>query len=245
MKTFLLTITLAVALAACGSGGEAVKTAGGGSTTTTVGLPTDPDEKALVESGTLQVSDLPPGFTQKPPEDDDEDVDAIFAKVPECEGLKERVEGRGTGEAKSPHFEYGDDVDVSNAVEFFATTALLDEVMGLIPAPRTVTCFQKGLQAAIDKTVAEKPSSPVKSIHITGKPMSIPAYGDGAVGIEFTMTIDVGRPVNLYYELVGVKVGQTLATFEFGDSDAHGLGTLKDQLIRTTVDRLRTASTAY
>jgi hypothetical protein len=69
--------------------------------------------------------------------------------------------------------------------------------------------------------------------------MSVPAYGDGAVGIQFTVAVDVGQTVNLYFQLVGVKLGRTLTTYSFTDSDAHMMGSLRDQIIRATSDRLR------
>ena len=245
-RLLLLVATLALVAAACGSGGDAVKAADGSSTSSssttssTLVRGHDPNERALVENGVLHLGDLPAGFTQEPPDEEgDDEFDAMTAKVPECSGLKEQVEGRSTAEAKSPDFSYGDDVKVSNDVELFATTAVLDEVMGLIPAPDTVTCFEQALQAGLDQRMDEEPGSEVRGMHVTGEPMSVPAYGDGAVGIQFTVAVDVGQTVNLYFQLVGVKIGHTLTTYSFMDSDAHMLGSLRDEIIRTTSDRLR------
>jgi hypothetical protein len=242
MKTFVLTVLLAVALAACGSGGEAVKTAGGGSTTTsTVGLPKDPNEKALLESATLKLSDLPAGFVAKSRRDTaNGSLEATLEKIPECAQLKELAEGKGTGEARSPHFEYGKDVDVSNDVEIFRTTAERDAVMAVITAPGTVTCLQKTLEMGANKGLSKNPDSTVQvnGVSVKGGPIQVGSFGEGSVGIGFVVAIDIGRTVNLYFDLVGVKVGRTLTTYMFQDSDAHALGSLKARIIQTTVNRM-------
>ncbi len=245
VKRLVLVAVLAAGLAACGTGGEAVRTAGDPSTTSsTVGLPKEAGEKAMVQDGVLRLSDLPPGFVAKSKRaTKDDSLDATIEKIPECAQLKALTDGKGTGEAKSPHFKFGEEVEVSNDVEIFATTAELDAVMAVIPAPGTVTCLQKALQTAIDASLAKDPATAAKinGVDVKGAPLSFDAFGDGANGVGFTITINAARTVHLYFDLIGVKVGRTLTTYSFQDSDAHLLGPLSAQIIRTTVNRLRGA----
>ena len=244
VNRLVLVAILAAALAACGTGGEAVKASGDGSTTSsTVGLPKNATEKAMVRDGVLKLSDLPPGFVAKSKRATNHDsLDATIEKIPECAQLKALTDGKGTGEAKSPDFKYGGDVEVSNDVEIFATTAELDAVMAVIPAPGTVTCLQKALQTAIDTGLAKDPATAAKidGVDVKGAPLPIDSFGDGTNGVGFTITISgSARTLHLYFDLVGVKVGRILTTYSFQDSDAHPLGRLTAQIIRTTVNRLR------
>ncbi len=249
MKRLVLVATLAVALVACGSSGtksSSGSSSGGSSTTsTTEGLPKDAGEKAIVQSGTLKLSDLPAGWNMKPKDtSSNSSLDAKLEKIPECAQVKRLTEGKANGKASSPDFKAGSDAETSNEVEIYKNGAAVDAVMAVIPAAGTVTCFRKALQAGIDEGLKKDPqtAAAVKNVTVTGGPITAGTYGDKTVGIGYQVMIDVGtQTVGLYFDLVAVKLGPTLTTYQFQDSQPSPLGALRPQIIQATLARLRAA----
>jgi hypothetical protein len=196
--------------------------------------------RKVVEAGKIRQRDLPSGWLEKAPDDDDAtNVDALVGGIPSCAGVKRLVKDQSKKKAESPEFEKDDD-EISNSVNAYKNVAAAKAVMRTARSRNLRTCFAELFEQGLAKAAAEDPDSPVKinDVDTSSGPIAVQAYGDQSSGIAFKVGLDVGFQVELSFSLVFVRVGRYVSAYSLEQEQADPSLPALDQAIRSSVDRM-------
>jgi len=197
----------------------------------------------IVKVGRVRQADLPSGWLEKTPDDDESavDVDELMEELPECERVSGSLKGKSRRKAESPDFEKNDN-EISNTVNAYKDGATAKQIMRVARGRTVRTCFALLFEKAME-AAAEDPDAPIKirDVSAASGPLVVPAFGDDSSGVMFKVDVDAGFVIELYFSLVFVRVGKFVAIYSIESEDPKGGTPARDAAIRATVARMTRA----
>ncbi|HEX2047847.1 MAG TPA: hypothetical protein VHF27_08785 [Acidimicrobiales bacterium] len=207
--------TAVLLLTACGGGEDSSSPTTAPSTTTTI--PPAEVDKQKAPRVVLAAADVP-GFTQDPPDTDDDGADveeaanACLNNDPLLVRLGEDDDPRG---ASSPDFSRGETASVYSAVTFGENDDQARASIAALGAPSFPGCFSDALADALrreDQTFGD--------VAVNTAPLSAITAGDQSLGYRSTIRARVaGQAVTFYLDFTFIRSGRGLSVlsgFGFG-----------------------------
>lgn len=217
----MVAVAVAVLLAACGSdsGGS------GGpvdleDTRTEAQLTAD---RTAAQQALPVLDDFPPGWTAEPREGEDVDAPDLDAELADCLGVDEALLGDSKVEAQSDTFN-ADDAEVEAEVSVLPTKAYADEVVEVLNQPQARGCFEDVFAEVIEfslqnPSAGEELPEGVTFGDVRLDDLDFPAVGEDSRAFRVSMPIRIDLlSVDLYFDLVFVRVGRAIGTISFLDA---------------------------
>jgi hypothetical protein len=234
-RALALVAVLALGAGAC-SRGDAIRPSAGED------LPENAQDREIVESGLLRITDFPAGWSTDLKEDDTNGADDPTSSIPECMRLEQVNDAASLGKADSPDFTTPQDKQASNNVEVYPDAAKAGEIQSLVLSPDSTACLQKGLSATLQQQLAGDPEAAavVRGVTVEGGPIDAGAFGDATAALGYRAAVDVGTmSLNFYFDVIVVQVGRAQASYMFMDDIPNPVADERDPLIEASVARLR------
>jgi len=201
------------------------------------------EAREVAEEALLQLKDFPTGWSQLPP---DEDEDVQLDLPPECQAFWEQEEWPGTlVDIDSPEFEGPDEEKVQSGVTIYvdaeaARQAWADgkAAIDLCREPvraALATYLQEGLRA-------EYPDANIEVVAFTWDWLPFPPYGDESAAMRMSFTIKVGSQLLVFQsDFIGWRVDRIEASMSF-DTRSDPPDPNEEQRLAQIIDeRLRDA----
>jgi hypothetical protein len=200
---------VAVAVGTAVSGATAVAVAG------------DPPDEGLIT-----LDDLPAGWEDGPVEEDedDEETDRAARKIDACKRfVKASKTIENAPQAESPTFSSRDQ-KISSDVAQLKKEATAEDLFGVLDSDRSVECFRKVFRLLLTREVEEQgggDGTPSFSAEIERGPGL--DVGDESSALTVDLTVEAqGAEASFFFELLVVRVGPTLAAYEFESEGGRG-----------------------
>ena len=222
----LCALLLSLALAAgCGGNssdptpqgdGAATATSSADSPQTTSNI-SEEEAREVAERVLLQLKDFPVGWSQLPP---DEDEDVQLDLPPECQTFWEQEEWPGTlVHVDSPEFEGPDEEEVDSGVAIYVDGEAAHQAYA--DGKTAIDLCREPLRVALVKYIeeglrAEHPDANIEVVASTWDWLSFPPYGDESAALRWSLTMNVGaQPLVLYSDLIDWRVGRIEVSMGF------------------------------
>jgi hypothetical protein len=226
-----LAALIAVALAGCGGDDSSGDTPLQRQPTVAAQIPADltltpKDAKRIVQAGALRAEDFPPGWTSKP-NDDDEDDDL------DCRVLAHQQFEEPVGDLDAPEFDH-DAEAVFNSIGVWPNRDGAKRTMDVLDGTNVGDCmielFRK--ESRRDFRVG----------NVTAEPLHLTSIGDEAAGFGMDVPIQTqGKQVTMFIDIESVRVGNAITITGYMSVFAPPSASLRDALVKASVDRLTAA----
>jgi hypothetical protein len=201
------------------------------------------EARSAAEKVLLTLQDFPAGWSQEPP---DEDEEPPLDVPPECKAFAGEEDWPGTVvKVESPEFDGPDDEDVNSSAIVYAdgeaarlAFAGVRDACGRCRGP-----FLQALPTYLEQQYQK--NAPGVTAEITATAMDwlpFPTYGDEGLSVRMSVTIDLGtRSIDCYLDELGWRVGRVEGDISFSTcSDTPGAEE-EQRLAKIILGRLRIA----
>ena len=204
------------------------------------------EAREVAEKVLLQLKDFPVGWSQEPPEDEE---DTPLDVPPECQAFVGEEEWPGTLlEVESPEFEGPDDEAVNSGVVVYADAEAARQAFA-DARDAYDRCKEPLLQAftgylqQLYQQKAQESGEAAEVAALTMDWLSFPPYGDESLTARMSITINVGtRSLDCYLDFLGWRVGRIEG--DIGFSTCFEIPNLEEEqrLAQIMDERLRKAA---
>lgn len=228
MRARLVAAALAGVLAVAGCGDDEGTDASDATSTTAVaedrtsttaeGGGESSDDQRLADAAVLVLSDLPPGFTETPKEDEGgagegEEDDPFEQCVGEEAG---EIDAGTTAEAESSDFEKGDELLAGSIAFVLESEELAQDMMELFASDQLKECFNQAFAEGVREGAAEEGGElPEFTTKVQNR--SFAKIGDETAGYRATLSFAVqGQELSFPVDFVFARKGRTVGMYFFG-----------------------------
>lgn len=161
------------------------------------------EDQAIADEAVLTFLDLPEGWEEGDPPDDDNPAEG---EVPECEAIERIVDkGDQSPHAESPDFDNGND---PNAV------ATVSNEVFVFPKAKAAKRYLKTFQADGEDCLLGRGEAAPGALDAELGELDIEGVGSGGVGYTVFVTVESnGQQFSLANDIVVVRVGRAVTTF--------------------------------
>jgi hypothetical protein len=242
LVTVLVAVVTAVGLVACGSdSGDSGGPVSLEDTRTEAQLA---DDRAAAGRALLVLDDFPPGWTAEPREEDiDDEAPDLEVQMAECLEVDPALMGEAAVEVDSDTFSF-DGAEVESNVAILPTVAYADDTVAAFFKPQAQSCFEDVFRDVMEYTLAnpgegEVLPEGVSFGEIQLDDLDFPDVGEDSRAFRVSMPIRMGLlSIDLYYDLVFVRVGRAMGSVTFLDDTTPFGAELAEDLARTFAARL-------
>ena len=202
------------------------------------------EAREVAEKVLLRLKDFPVGWSQLPPDEDDEDLQLDLP--PECQAFMDQEEWPGTlVNIDSPEFEGPDEEEVDSSVTIYVDAEAAHQAYA--DGKTAIDLCREPIGAALAQYLqetlrAEYPDANIEVVASTWEWLSFPPYGDESAALRWSLTMNVGsKSVVLYSDLIDWRVGRIEASMGF-DTRSEPPDLAEEQRLAQIMDeRLRDA----
>jgi hypothetical protein len=185
------------------------------------------DAEQIADDAALTLDDVPDGFTEETPDDEDQEFDA-----PSCTAIRKAA--KLIDKAPNAETEFGAEsgeafANISNKVAVLTNVKRAKAVFAAYAGSKTADCLEEAYAAAF---AARDPDAEVS---VTVEEFD-PDAGDSAVG--YAGQVSTGTGDGFYYEMVFVRVGRAVDGFFFVNTTSPPPSDDTVVMVETGVSRL-------
>ena len=197
------------------------------------------DDQAIAEAALLTIDDVPTGWTEVAAPDESDDVVAARQQVRACYGSGSGGPiDFGGAQASTGEFASPDDESVAHDVAIGDEQRAKDLMAGLAD-DSVAGCLESAFPELLELALADQD---LQVGEVTVGRLSVAPAGDEVVAYRLDITVIAGdEPVDVFSDLVVVRVGRGLSALQFQSSLLPFSSTGIDDYVALTTDRLRDA----
>jgi hypothetical protein len=250
----LLSLALAAGCATNSKGQPSSDTDGAAPATSSADSPetastiSEEEAREVAEKVLLTLRDFPAGWSQLPPDEDDEDPELDLPE--ECRAIYEQdIPPGALVDIDSPEFEGPDEEEVDSGATVYvdAEAAHQTYVDGRDWFDRCreplVEAFRKYLQQVALETAQERGVENVEIVAVSWDWLPSPPYGDESVAMRMSYTLNVGAQSFVWYsDMFGWRVGRVEGGMSFTTKNEIPEPNEEERLMQIIDERLRKAA---
>jgi hypothetical protein len=231
-------VCAAMVAASCGGDDDSGSDAASTTVSTSPGVDADEDA-SIAEDAVLQLSDLPTGWREETPEDEDDDSPFDDDACGELQTAGDAAKAVRTANADSGHFVQSQAEIDSSVAAYAAEEAIADVFEQFDDTAQANECLTAGMTKAV-KDSAE-PGVEVRDVSV-GR-TSLGDFGDESISYQVEIEIEAeGLTPSVFADLVLVRVDRYAALFSFIDVLSPVDTELEQDAVQAVVGRLVTAT---
>jgi hypothetical protein len=200
-----------------------------------------PTDRDIAKAGVFQADDFPAGW-RTTPHKKSESIDTCPALKKKAEPLRKQR----AASVSSDDFEHGSVEEFTSTVAVMHTANAAERSFDLFQSRRLRRCISDAFDDAVKKQAKEQDFDLRIDV---GSRTGARNYGDESSSISFKMTVSMGISLDLYGDIIFVRVGRALGYYTHLSNDEDSTCSEFDEdcvefdaLITSATDRLTTAT---